>query len=536
MSATLSPSSPLLLGLDVGTSGCKAVLIDSASGATLASATSEYPLSTPHPLWAEQNPEDWWTASCSALRKVIADARIDVTRLKGLGLTGQMHGLVLLDKTGRVLRPAILWNDQRTGVSGGECEAITRLLTRKGLIELTGNLVLPGFTAPKILWVRQHEPEVYAKVAHILLPKDYVRFRLTGAHAIDMADASGTSLLDVSRRQWSSEMLSALDIPRAWLPTLHESTDIASTVSPAGAGATGLPAGLPVAAGAGDQAAQAVGTGIVAQGSVSVTIGTSGVVFAACDSYRFEPEGRLHAFCHAAGAAGAPGAWHLMGVMLSAGGSLRWYRDTLCAQEIADAKNAGIDPYERIMAQAAQSQPGARGLIFLPYLTGERTPHPDPHARGAFIGLTLQHTKSDLARSVIEGVTFGLRDCLDLLTDAGVVVREVRASGGGARSALWRQILADTFEVPILTVNSSEGAAYGAALLAGVGTQVWPDVAQAAAACVRITGRSEPQHQSAAIYRECHALYRSLYPKLEASFPALGRCATLRTDSDSPRQ
>lgn len=507
----------LLLGLDVGTSGAKAILIDAeVGGEVVAESTTLYGLSTPRPLWSEQDPEDWWRASCESIRQVMSSSGARGEEVCGVGLTGQMHGLVLLDGAGRVLRPAILWNDQRTGA---QCESITRLVTKRRLLELTGNVVLPGFTAPKILWVREHEPEVYGRAAHVLLPKDYVRYRLSGVYATDVADASGTSLLDVGKRVWSEEMLAHLDLPKSWMPALHESTEATSVIHGEGARATGLSAGTAIAAGAGDQAAQAVGSGITSEGAVGVTIGTSGVVFAAANAYRHEPEGRLHAFCHATGRSG----WHMMGVMLSAGGSLRWFRDGLCGEEKAEARRRGVDPYEVMMEGAAEAPAGARGLLFLPYLTGERTPHPDPLARGAFVGLTIRHGKGELTRAVVEGVTFGLKDCLDLLAESGIDVREVRVSGGGARSGLWRQILADVFDVPVAMVNSTEGAAYGAALIAGAGVGQWGSVAEAAAACVREVGRTEPQKCEAAVYREAHAVYRTLYGKLEETFAALGR-------------
>src|SRR5512133_273115 len=376
-----------LLGIDVGTSGSKALLVGE-DGALVASATIEYPLSTPRPLWAEQDPEDWWQATVTAIRRLLDSRVVLPNEIAGVGLTGQMHGLVLLNAAGAVLRPAILWNDQRTA---RECAEITQRVGAARLLQLTGNPVLPGFTAPKILWVREHEPDVYRRVAKILLPKDYVRYRLTGEFYGEVSDASGTSLFDVGRRAWSDEMLDALAIPRAWLPEVTESPVISARISPAGAAETGLLAGTPVAGGGGDQAAGAVGTGIVAEGTVSATIGTSGVVFAASDSYRVEPQGRLHAFCHA-----APGMWLPMGVTLSAAGSFRWYRDTLGEMEKRRARETGRDVYDLLTQRAARVPAGCEGLLFLPYLTGERTPYPDPNARGVFFGLTLRHTHDHL--------------------------------------------------------------------------------------------------------------------------------------------
>jgi xylulokinase len=384
-------------------------------------------------------------------------------------------------------------------------------------MELVCNPALPGFTAPKIAWVRQHEPQIYQQVAHILLPKDYVRYRLTGEFATEVSDASGTLLLNVPRRRWSDEMLHALDIPREWLPMCYESSVVSGQVSTSAAEETGLPAALPVVGGGGDQAAQAVGSGIVRGGMVSATLGTSGVVFAHTDEARVEPQGRLHAFCHA-----VPGKWHVMGVMLSAGGSLRWFRDALGQPEKATAELVGRDPYELLTQEAGCVSPGSEGLVFLPYLAGERMPYPDPNARGAFIGLTLRHTKPHLVRAVLEGVAFGLRDSLELLKDLGQTVTQVRASGGGARSQLWQQILADVFGIELVTINVTEGAAYGAALLAGVGAGIWTSVEEACERVIRTTRQVEPIPENVARYAEYYALYRSLYPALAAQFKHVG--------------
>jgi xylulokinase len=509
----------LLLGLDVGTSGAKALLVDE-SGAVAASATSEYPMATPRPLWAEQHPEDWWRASVASIRAALEQARATGAAVAGVGLTGQMHGLVLLDKAGGVLRPCIMWNDQRTAQ---QCAAITKKVGAQRVLALTGNPVLPGFTAPKLAWVRQNEPEVYGQAAKALLPKDYLRWRLTGEFLGEVSDASGTALFDVGARRWSEEMLKALDVPRAWLPEVTESPVPSAKISAVAAEATGLVAGTPVVGGGGDQAAQAVGTGIVAEGAVSVTLGTSGVVFAASDRYRVEPAGRLHAFCHA-----VPGKWHLMGVMLSAGGSLRWYRDALCAAEQAEAARQLRDPYELLTEQAAGAPAGCEGLVFLPYLTGERTPHPDPDARGVFFGLTLRHAKRHLTRAVLEGVAYGLADSLGLMRELGLAIAEIRVSGGGARSPLWRQILADAFNSEVATVNSTEGAAYGAALLAGVGTGVFPSVEAASAAAVKVTSRTPPEPRAAAAYARYYPRYRALYAALQGEFAAMSRAVAGR--------
>ena len=498
----------LLLGIDIGTSGSKAVLVG-ADGNVLVSAAAEYPMYTPRPLWAEQDPHDWWTAAVAVIRLVLRGGNIKLERVAGVGLTGQMHGLVLLDERGQVLRPCIMWNDQRTGP---QCEEITRRLGLPRLMELIANPVLPGFTAPQIVWVRAHEPEIYTSVAHVLLPKDYVRYRLTGQYATEVSDASGTALLDVRGRRWSQEMLDALDIPAGWLPECFESHVPSAAISVEAAAETGLLTGTPVVGGGGDQAAQAVGSGILHEGVISVTLGTSGVVFAATDRFLLEPEGRLHAFCHA-----APGRWHLMGVMLSAAGSLRWFRDTLGREEVASATASNMDAYDLLTAEAAAAPAGCEGLLFLPYLTGERTPYPDPDARGVFFGLTVRHGKAHMVRAVMEGVAFGLRDSLELMRPMGVQINQVRASGGGARSPLWRQILADVFNAEIVLTNVTEGAAFGAALIAGVGTGLYRDVDDACARAISITDRVEPG-ASAAVYEDFYPVYRALYPALAPHF------------------
>jgi xylulokinase len=505
---------PSLLGLDVSTTGAKALIVD-RDGRVIAEASSEYPLSTPCPLWSEQAPADWWEGVRSSIRRALQLAG-ERGEIAGIGLTGQMHGLVMMDKSGNVLRPAILWNDQRTAAQCGEI--VARAGGLQSLLKLTGNNVLPGFTAPKILWVREHEPATYARTAHILLPKDYARYCLTGDYATEVSDASGTSLLDVKHRCWSEPMLRALEIPAEWLPHCTESTQVTGRISAAAARVTGLKAGTPVVGGAGDQAAQAIGSGVVRSGIISVTTGTSGVVFAHSDCFAAESQGRLHSFCHA-----VPGKWHLMGVMLSAGGSFRWLRDTLGEPERTAAELNGGDPYDLLTNAAATAPVGCRGLLFLPYLTGERTPYPDPQARGAFVGLTVQHDRNHIIRSVLEGVTFGLRDCLELIRSLGVPVSEVRASGGGARSQLWRQIQSDVFDTDLALVNVTEGAAYGAALLAGVGTGVFANVEEAVAQTVQITARITPEPSHVGRYQALYDVYRSLYPALVPSFRALSR-------------
>ncbi len=494
----------LFLGLDISTTGAKALLIDQA-GDVVSAATTPVSLSTPRPLWSEQDPREWWTGITESIRAALGEAGADGAAVQAIGLTGQMHGLVLLDASGEVLRPAILWNDQRTGP---QCDEIRARLGKARLIQETGNDALTGFTAPKILWVREHEPETYAQAAHVLLPKDYVRFQLTGDYATDKAGAAGTLLMDVKRRDWSREVLSALEIPPAWLPATHEGPEITGVVSAAAAEATGLVAGTPVVGGGGDQAAQAVGVGAVAPGIVALTLGTSGVVFAATPAPFVEPEGRLHAFCHA-----VPETWHLMGVMLSAAGSLQWYRDALAA-DVA---------FDDLLAPTADLPAGAEGLFFLPYLTGERTPHPDPLARGAFVGLTVRHRRAHMTRAVLEGVAFGLRDGFRLIAEAGLgEIEQVRVSGGGAKSQIWRQILADVLGHELVTVNTTEGAAYGAAILAGVGVGAWESVPAACAATVKVVDATEPQPAQVERYAELYPLYRQLYPALKPTFEAVG--------------
>ncbi|HEY7706091.1 MAG TPA: xylulokinase [Gaiellaceae bacterium] len=456
-----------LVGLDVGTTGVKALAL-SPDGEVVGRAEEAYELSTPRPGWAEQDPEDWVLAAERALRRLGASP-------EGVGLSGQMHGLVALDGERRVLRPAILWNDQRTGA---ECGEIEERIGLERLIELTGNRALPGFTAPKLVWLRRHEPEVYARVEHVLLPKDYVRLRLTGELATDVADASGTLLFDVGNRRWSDEVLGALEIPADWLPPVAESTEVA---------------------GAGDQAAGAIGVGVHEPGPVSVVLGTSGVVFAPLDGYSRDPLGRAHVFCHA-----APGVWHAMGVMLSAAGSLQWFRNELAPRE----------PYEALDAEAERWEPGAEGLVFLPYLAGERTPHADPDVRGAFAGLSLRHDRGALARAVLEGVAFGLRDCLEVLRGLGCRADVGRVSGGGARSELWLRIVASALGIPLQRTAVEEGAAYGAALLAGVASGAFADVREAVERCVRVRDVVEPDPEWQRRYAEGYERFRAFYPAL----------------------
>jgi xylulokinase len=494
----------LLLGIDVSTTGAKALLVDE-KGVVVSSATTPLSLSTPKPLWSEQEPQEWWSGSSRSIRQVLQQAGVSGDDIAAVGLTGQMHGLVLLDEMGHILRPAILWNDQRTGA---ECDQIRNKLGRSHLIQVTGNDALTGFTAPKILWVKHHEPGVYARGAHVLLPKDYVRYRLTGEYAMDKADGSGTILFELKSRGWSKEVLDALEIPQSWMPQTYEGPEITGLINATAAAETGLRIGTPVMAGGGDQAAQAVGVGAVEPGIIALTLGTSGVVFATTPSALIEPEGRLHAFCHS-----VPGRWHFMGVMLSAAGSLQWYHDTFTPEM----------EFDGLVNEASLAPAGSEGLFFLPYLTGERTPYPDPLARGAWVGLTVRHSRAHITRSVLEGVAFGIKDSFTLIQQAGLgEIRQVRVSGGGARSALWRQIMADVLGAELVTVNTTEGAAFGAALLAGVGAGMYASVDQACKAVIQLTGTTSPS-QDAKTYPPYYQQYRALYPALSAEFHAIGK-------------
>jgi xylulokinase len=501
---------PHLLGIDIGTSGTKTLLID-AAGRILASATVEYPSYAPKPAWSEQSPEDWWKAACRSIRLALKKARAKAGDVGGIGLSGQMHGSVFLDKAGRVLRRAILWNDQRTG---SECDEITRAAGgRRALIRLVSNPALTGFTAPKVLWVRKHEPRVYDRAAKVLLPKDYVRYCLTGEFATEVSDASGTLLLDVKRRAWSKELLSRLQIDAGLLPEVFESPVVSGRLTRQAARATGLREGVPVVGGGGDQAAGAVGNGIVRRGVISATLGTSGVVFAHADAVETDPEGRVHTFCHA-----VPGKWHVMGVVLAAGGSLQWFRNTLCQDLVAKARRRKVDPYEFITADAASVPAGSHGLYFLPYLTGERTPHADPDCRAAWVGLSNMHTRAHMARAVMEGATYAMRDCLEIIRGMGVPVREVRVAGGGARSAFWRRLQADVYGHSVWTVSSEEGPAYGVALLAGVGTGLWKSVPEACDATIKTLLETRPDQGTCRLYSALYPEYGQLYQSLKGDF------------------
>lgn len=491
----------LVLGIDVSTTATKAILVD-AGGGVRGIGVAAYPYATPRPQWSEQDPLLWWEGTQDAVRGALADAGVDGDEVGAVGLTGQMHGSVLLDATDRPVRPAILWNDQRTAA---ECDAIRTAVGRERLVRITGNDALTGFTAPKLLWVRANEPEAWGRVTGVMLPKDYVRLRLTGERAVDKADGAGTLLFDLSARDWSDEVLGALELDRSLFPSSFEGPAVTGALTAHAAEATGLRVGTPVVAGGGDQSANAVGVGVVDPGTAALSLGTSGVVFAATDRPLFEPNGRVHAFCHA-----VPERWHLMSVMLSAAGSLRWFRDALAP---------GVD-FGELAAEAGGVAPGSGGLLFLPYLTGERSPHPDPLARGAFVGLTVGHARRHMTRAVLEGVAYGLRDGLDLMRAAGMPVPDqLRASGGGTASPVWRQILADVLGVELVGVGTTEGAAYGAALLATPAAGLFGSVTEAVASVVTVTPMSRPG-PDAGHYAELHAVYRELYPALA---PVFGR-------------
>jgi xylulokinase len=501
------------LGIDIGTSGTKTIAIDQ-KGTILAAASAEYPCDHPRPGWSEQDPALWWEATKQTVQQVMTSGRFQRGDVIGVGLSGQMHGSVFLDASGEVIRPALLWNDQRTAE---ECREIEQAAGgREALIRLVANPALTGFTAPKLLWVRRHEPKTWERVRQVLLPKDYVRYRLTGTYATEVSDASGTLLLDVANRRWSRELLEKLQLDPALLPPCYESPEVSGRVSELGAGATGLKAGTPVVGGGGDQPAGAVGNGIVRQGVVSATMGTSGVVFAHADQLGFDPMGRLQRGCHA-----VPGAWHVMGVVLAAGGSFQWFRNELGKAEVALARQRGDDPYFLLTAEAALAGPGAEGLFFLPYMTGERTPHFDPDAKGAWIGLTVRHGRPHLIRSVLEGATFAMRDSLELIREMGVAIGQVRVSGGGACNPLWRQIQADIYGCDVHTLNSTEGPAFGVALLAQVGIGGFASVPEACDATIRAVDSTPLDPRVKPYYDRAYAVYRQLYLDLRQSFRSI---------------
>ncbi|MBC8389723.1 MAG: xylulokinase [Actinobacteria bacterium] len=487
-----------LISFDIGTSSTRCILINE-DGKLIASAIKEYPLFTPKPGWAEQDPEDWWKATVFTIKEVLTKSKINPSNIAAIGLSGQMHGSVFLDKGGKVIRPAILWCDQRTEA---QCKEIYDIFGYEGFIKLSYNQALTGFTAPKILWLKEVEPENYKKVIQILLPKDFIRYKLSGEYATEVSDASGTILLDIKKRDWSKEILSGLSINKSLLPKVYESSEITSYLSAEAAKITCLKAGIPIVGGAGDQAGGAVGSGIVSEGLISDYLGTSGVVFAYSDSPVYDPQGRLHSFCHA-----IPNKWHLMGVTLAAAGSFKWYHDTIGPQD-----------YDILNQQAGSVSPGSEGLIFLPYLSGERTPYNDPYARGVFFGLSYAHTKNHMARSVMEGVAFSQYDCLNLMNELGIKSDKVILFGGGARSKLWRQIISDIFSITIVTLNVEEGPSYGAAILAGVGAGIYKTVKEAADRIIKEVNRTSPNSDNVKKYRKYYKSYRSLYQSLKGEF------------------
>jgi len=503
----------VLLGLDIGTTGVKALLIDEA-GRTLASHTDEYPLLTPRPGWAEQDPAEWWRATISATKAVIAAARVKGEEIAGIGLSGQMHSSVFLDKADRVIRPALLWCDGRTTrqrhwiteAVGGDDE----------MRRLVSNPPLEGFTLPKVVWLRDEEPANFRRLATLLLAKDYIRFRLTGEKLMEVSDAAGTAMFDVANRRWSEEIMRRLDLPTSMLVPVRESVDVCGRITPDAAKLTGLKAGTPVAGGGADNTCGATGTGIVKEGRVLSSLGTSGVVFAPTNEVKVDPAMRAHTFCHS-----VPHRWYLMGVMLSAGGSLRWLRDTLAESECAAAKAAGRDPYDVMAEVAAKAPVGSEGLVFLPYLSGERTPHKDANARGAFIGLSLRHGREHVIRSVFEGITFGMRDSMSIMRELGVKIEQIRATGGGAKSPFWRQMQADIYGAPVVTVNASEGPAFGAALMGGVAAGIYGDLVEASDGLVKVVSAAEPDPARSAAYEEWYAHFRGMYPALKDQFGAL---------------
>ena len=493
------------MGIDVGTGGTRALLVDERGKIRGSFTAPHEDMRMERPLWAEQRPENWWDATIDAVRGAIAEAHMSGRDVRGIGLSGQMHGLVILDKDNQVIRPSLIWCDQR---SQAQVDAINRTVGAANVLNSIANPVLTGFTLPKLLWVRDNEPERFARVRKMLLPKDYVRFRLTGEFATEVSDASGTALFDVVRREWSANMIDRLGLDRSILPECHESVDVSSEISASAASLTGLKPGTPVVGGGGDQAASAIGNGIVEPGVVSCTLGTSGVVFAHMEQVAYDPSGRVHTFCHA-----VPGKWHVMGVTQGAGLSLQWFRNQF-------ARSAD---YDALMAEASQAPAGAQGLYWLPYLMGERTPHLDATARGGWIGLTAKHTRADMIRALIEGVSYSQKDCLDIIEQLGVTVNSVRVSGGGARSPFWRQVLADVLDKPVVTLETQEGSAYGAALLAMVGTGAFASVASACRALIRETKLVAPRVDESAFYRDGHGIYRALYPALKPVFQRISR-------------
>ena len=498
------------LGIDVGTSGTKTLVMNEAAK-VLATATAEHGILTPRPGWSEQNPDDWWVATCKSVKQAVKKAGVDARDIQAIGFSGQMHGLVITDGDGKPLRPSLIWNDQRTGQEAAEIEKAVG--GRKKLIDLVGNAAMTSFTLTKLLWVRKHEPKIYEKIRHLLLPKDYVRLKMTGLYAGDVSDMSGTLMLDQRKRTWSDKILSTFQIDRAILPEVYESHEVVGELTAEAAKAMGLTRGTKVVAGGGDQPVGAVGNGVVRDGLTSATMGTSGVVFTHSKDYKVDPESRVNTFC-----ASVDGEYCMFGCVMAAGGSFQWYRNVLGADEIARAKKQKIDPYELLTAQAAQAPAGCEGVYFLPYLTGERTPHADPNAKACWIGIHARTTRSELVRSVLEGVTFAMNDVVFCLKDRGLQIREIRLSGGGARSAFWRQLQADIYGVKCVTINAEEGPAYGAALLAAPGAGAFQTIGQACQAGIEVTRTMTPETKARKLYAAHYQQFRRLYPALADEF------------------
>lgn len=501
-----------LIGVDVGTSGIKTIIIDE-QGHLIASAFEDIPMFTPHPNWAEQDPADWWRATVNTIHTALSSADINGDEVAGIGLAGQMHSSVMLDANNEVLRPSILWCDTRTSA---QCRWITETVGEENLVKWVSNPALEGFTAPKIIWVRDNEPEIYEKIKRVVLPKDYIRFKLTGEFAMEVSDAAGTLLFDVQHRKWSEEMMNALGLPSDIMPPVFESTEVCGAVTNEVATVTGLKAGTPVVGGGADNTCGAVGTGIVRPGRALASLGTSGVVFAHMEDVQVDPELRVHSFCHS-----IPEKWYLMGVVLFAGGALQWLRNTIGDVEMSAARMLDTDPYELMTRQAERAPVGSEGLLFLPYLMGERTPHKDADAKGAYIGLSGRHGRPHLIRSVIEGITFAMRDSIEIMRSLGLSLSEIRATGGGARSTFWRQIQADVYGAEVVTINVDEGPAFGATMLAAVGTGVFSHVEEATDALVKIVTRTEPDKDSAVRYEDYYQAFRSMYPALKPGFDRL---------------
>jgi len=503
-----------IIAFDIGTTSTRCILID-RSGKLIASAEKGYPMDTPGSGWAEQDPDQWWKAAVHTIKEVLARSKIDPKDISAIGLSGQMHSSIFLDSEGKVIRPAILWCDQRTS---SQCQRIYDIFGgEEEFIKLSYNKALNGFTAPKILWLAEVEPDNYKKLSQVLLPKDYIRFKLSGTYATDVSDASGTILLDIKKRKWSDEIISGLSIDRNLLPTVYESIEISSYVSKEASRLTGLKQGTPIVGGAGDQAGGAVGSGIVYEGVLSDYLGTSGVVFAHSDRPVYDPKGRLHSFCHA-----VEGSWHLMGVTLSAAGSYKWYYDNFgIGSKISSDNGKELSGYAKLDKKAEKAPPGSKGLIFLPYLFGERTPYADPHARGVFFGISYSHDRDHFARSVLEGVAYSQLDCLNLMKDLGIASDKVVLFGGGARSKLWRQIISDIFNTRIVTLNIEEGPSYGAAILAGVGAGIYPSVREAVKNIITEVSETDPIHGNTEEYKKHYRVYRALYQNLKGDFVKL---------------